>query len=307
MQETSYPEILRSKMNHVVLTLLKLNINNLVEFDYFDAPAPETLMRALELLNYLNAIDDDCKLTTIGYQMSEMPLEPQLSKMILTSPEYNCSNEMIIIVACLSSPQIFLRPRESQREADTCKEQFVQNDSDHITMMNAFIQYEQISTASERKNWCWNNFINDRTMQSIINVKQQLIQITRKLDLPIISCDIHGDGVSYDYSAIRKALTAGMFMQVAYRESKGEYITIKDNQKVYLHPSTVLTSKPTWVLYEEFVLTTQNYIRTNTVTDLDWLISIAPHYYDLSNFPECEAKYEIEKAYRNKAHGTTKR
>lgn len=64
--ENTYPEILRSNLATTVLTLKKLGINDLVHFDFMDPPAPETLMRALELLNYLGALDDEGNLTTEG-------------------------------------------------------------------------------------------------------------------------------------------------------------------------------------------------------------------------------------------------
>lgn len=92
--EQTYPEILRSRMESVVLILLKLGIEDLVYFDFMDPPAPETMMRALELLNYLGALDDDGNLTTIGNRMADMPLDPQLAKMLLVSPEFKCSNEV---------------------------------------------------------------------------------------------------------------------------------------------------------------------------------------------------------------------
>lgn len=47
-----------------------------MHFDYMDPPAPETLMRALEELNYLGALTDEGKLTQIGARMSEFPLDP---------------------------------------------------------------------------------------------------------------------------------------------------------------------------------------------------------------------------------------
>jgi len=92
LQETTYPEILRSKMSNVVLTLKKLGIDDLVHFDFMDPPAPETLMRALELLNYLGALDDEGDMTELGYQMSELPIDPQLAKIVITSPDYGCSD-----------------------------------------------------------------------------------------------------------------------------------------------------------------------------------------------------------------------
>lgn len=48
-----------------------------------DPPAPETLMRALEELNYLGALSDEGELTRIGSLMSEFPLDPQLAKVLL--------------------------------------------------------------------------------------------------------------------------------------------------------------------------------------------------------------------------------
>ena len=64
--------------------------------------APETLMRALELLNYLGALDDDGELTELGSIMAEFPLDPQLAKMVIASTDYNCSNEILSITAMLS-------------------------------------------------------------------------------------------------------------------------------------------------------------------------------------------------------------
>merc|ERR1712159_780422 len=80
LQEQTFPEILRSNLSSVVLTLKKLGIDDLVHFDLMDPPAPETLMRALELLNYLGALDDEGEMTAVGKMMSEFPIDPQLAK-----------------------------------------------------------------------------------------------------------------------------------------------------------------------------------------------------------------------------------
>lgn len=102
MQDNTYPEILRSNLGSVVINLKKLGIDDLVHFDFMDPPAPETLMRALELLNYLGALDDDGNMTELGAIMAEFPLDPQLAKMLIASTEFNCSNEILSITAMLS-------------------------------------------------------------------------------------------------------------------------------------------------------------------------------------------------------------
>lgn len=60
--------------------------------------------------------------------------------------------------------------------------------------------------------------------------------------------------------------------------------------------STVLTGKlPQWVMYNEFVLTSQHFIRTATSIEPEWLIELAPHYFDLETIPNCEAKLILER------------
>ncbi|UMM22336.1 hypothetical protein L5515_003602, partial [Caenorhabditis briggsae] len=256
MQDQTYPEILRSNLGSVVLQLKKLGTEDLVHFDFMDPPAPETLMRALELLNYLQAINDDGELTELGSLMAEFPLDPQLAKMLITSTELNCSNEILSITAMLSVPQCFVRPNEMKKEADEAKARFAHIDGDHLTLLNVYHAFKQ---NQEDPQWCYQNFINYRTMKTADTVRTQLARVMDKFNLRRVSTDFK----SRDYYLnIRKALVAGFFMQVAHLERSGHYVTVKDNQLVNLHPSTVLDHKPEWALYNEFVLTTKNFIRT---------------------------------------------
>lgn len=113
MEENGYPEIQRSNLSSVVLNLKKLGIDDIVHFDYMDPPAPETLMRALEQLNYLGALDDEGDLTDVGRMMCELPVDPLHAKILLSaSKEYQCVNEALTIVACLNVPSVFIRPRD---------------------------------------------------------------------------------------------------------------------------------------------------------------------------------------------------
>uniref|UniRef100_A0A8C6NQ60 RNA helicase n=1 Tax=Nothobranchius furzeri TaxID=105023 RepID=A0A8C6NQ60_NOTFU len=289
MQDNTYPEILRSNLGSVVLQLKKLGIDDLVHFDFMDPPAPETLMRALELLNYLAALNDDGDLTELGSMMAEFPLDPQLAKMVIASCEFNCSNEILSITAMLSVPQCFVRPTEAKKAADESKMRFAHIDGDHLTLLNVYHAFKQ---NHESNQWCYDNFVNYRSLMSADNVRQQLSRIMDRFSLPRRSTEF----TSRDYYInIRRALCTGFFMQVAHLERTGHYLTVKDNQVVQLHPSTVLDHKPEWVLYNEFVLTTKNYIRTCTDIKPEWLVKIAPQYYDMSNFPQCEAKRQLER------------
>ncbi|KAF4353804.1 hypothetical protein G4B88_009398 [Cannabis sativa] len=294
LQQQTYPEILRSNLANTVLTLKKLGIDDLVHFDFMDPPAPETLMRALEVLNYLGALDDEGNLTKLGQIMSEFPLDPQMSKMLVVSPEFNCSNEILSISAMLSVPNCFVRPREAQKAADEAKTRFGHIDGDHLTLLNVYHAYKQ---NSEDQSWCYDNFVNHRALKSADNVRQQLVRIMARYNLKLCSTDFNSRNY---YINIRKAMLAGYFMQVAHLERTGHYLTVKDNQVVHLHPSNCLDHKPEWVIYNEYVLTSRNFIRTVTDVRGEWLVDIAHHYFDLENFPQCEAKSVLERLYKKR-------
>eukprot|EP01086_Lenisia_limosa_P015098 TRINITY_DN4732_c0_g1_i1.p1 TRINITY_DN4732_c0_g1~~TRINITY_DN4732_c0_g1_i1.p1 ORF type:complete len:457 (-),score=101.58 TRINITY_DN4732_c0_g1_i1:30-1400(-) len=293
LQENTYPEVLRSNLGSVVLMLLKLGIHDLVHFDFMDPPAPETLMRALELLNYLGAINDDGKLTDIGAKMSEFPLDPQLASLLCRSADFKCSNEALTIAAMLSVPQVFQRPRDRAREADEAKSAFSHNDGDHLTLLNAYHAYT--AYIGDKDKFCFDNFLNARALKSADNVRKQLERVMKRQGIPLVSTPFQSSDY---YTNIRRAIAAGFYMQVAHLEKTGHYLTIKDNQVVQLHPSTVLTNKPTWVLFNEFVLTSQNFIRTVTPVDGSWLVEIAGHYYQPETLPKCEARFEMERLFK---------
>jgi len=247
-------------------------------------------MRALEQLNYLGALDEEGEMTPIGEMMSEFPLDPQLAKMLVDSPKFACSREILTISAMLSVPLVFMRPRESSREADEAKSRFAHADGDHITLLNVFHAYKH--HAGNEKGFCYDNFLNPRSLASAENVRVQLQRVMERVGVKLVSTDFKDKNY---YLNIRKAILAGFFMQVAHLERSGVYLTVRDNQVVSLHPSTVIDHKPEWIAYHELVLTTKNFIRTCTQVRAEWLLESSPGYFDPNDdsFGECEAKKQL--------------
>ncbi|KAI4154477.1 MAG: hypothetical protein LQ340_001667 [Diploschistes diacapsis] len=290
----TYPEILRSNLANTVLELKKLGIDDLVHFDLMDPPAPETLMRALEELNYLACLDDEGNLTAMGKLASEFPLDPALAVMLINSPEFYCSNEMLSLTALLSVPQVFVRPPSQRKRADDMKALFAHPEGDHLTLLNVYHAFKGAEAQENQKQWCHEHFLSLRALQSAENVRMQLKRIMETHEIELVSTPF--EDKKY-YENIRKALVSGFFMQVAKREGTGKtYVTVKDDQSVLLHPSTVLGQDAEWVLYNEFVLTTKNYIRTVTAVKGEWLLDIAPIYYDIKEFKEGEVRTGLIRA-----------
>jgi pre-mRNA-splicing factor ATP-dependent RNA helicase DHX15/PRP43 len=268
--EQTYPEILRSNLSSTVLELKKLGIDDLVHFDLMDPPAPETLMRALEELNYLACLNDDGDLTDMGRRASEFPLDPALAVMLISSPEFYCSNEILSLTALLSVPQVFVRPASARKRADEMKALFAHQDGDHLTLLNVYHAFKSPQAQLNLKQWCHDHFLSLRALQSADNVRLQLKTIMERLELELLSTPF--EDKKY-YENIRRALVSGFFMQVAKKEPTGKtYTTVKDDQTVLLHPSTVLGQESEWVIYNEFVLTTKNFVRTLTGVKAEWLL-----------------------------------
>ncbi|KFK44807.1 hypothetical protein AALP_AA1G305300 [Arabis alpina] len=280
------PEILRSNLANTVLTLKKLGVNDLVTFDFMEPPAPATLAGALADLFHLGALDDEVNLTKTGEMMSEVPLDPQMAKMLMVSSQYNCSNEILSLSAMLSVPNCFIRPRgEASKAANEAKSRFAHIDGDHLTLLNVYHAFLQ---NNQDPNWCYENFINYKAMKSAVSVREQLVRIMKRFQMKL--CSTGFDSRDY-YVNIKKALLAGYFMQVARLEkTTGHYLTVKDtnNQLVHLHPSNCLDHKPEWIVYKDYVKTSRNFIRTVTHIRGEWLVEVAPDYYNLAKFPKCE-------------------
>ena len=103
MLPSSVPEIQRTNLGMTVLTLKAMGINDLLGFDFMDAPAAATLVSALEQLYNLGALDEEGLLTRLGRKMAEFPLEPPISKMLIASVDLGCSEEVLTIVGMLSA------------------------------------------------------------------------------------------------------------------------------------------------------------------------------------------------------------
>jgi len=112
MLPTSVPEIQRTNLSPTVLILKAMGINDLINFDFMDPSPIQTLIAAMEQMYTLSALDDEGLLTKLGRMMAEFPIEPQLSKMLLTAVDLGCADEILTITAMLQVQNIFYRPRD---------------------------------------------------------------------------------------------------------------------------------------------------------------------------------------------------
>ncbi|KAH8144931.1 uncharacterized protein LAJ45_11052 [Morchella importuna] len=245
LDENTTPEIQRTNLNSVVLLLKSLGINDLIEFDFMDPPPAETLIRALENLYALGALNDKGELTKVGRQMAEFPTDPMLAKSILAAATYGCVDEVLSVIAMLGeSSSLFYRPKDKKFHADQARARFTSKDGgDHVTLLNIWNQWVDTNFSYV---WARENFLQFRSL-----------------------------------GRARDAITAGFFPNAARLQRGGDtYRTVKNGQTVHVHPSSCLFEvNPKWLVYYELVLTSKEFMRNVMPLQPEWLVEVAPHYH----------------------------
>lgn len=279
--ESTYPEIIRSNLCSVVLTLLTLGKDDLVKFDFMEPPSPEAMMRALDMLHHLGAIDQDSEtkkliLTEDGRNMSEFPVDPHLAKALMAAARRGCCDEVIIIIAMLSVPPPFQRPRHALKAADRAHKAFASGLGDHLSLLSTYNQYE--GAADGKSQFCKDNFLQERSMKQVDNICRQLRAIAQKRNLLATTPALESGGLTVQ---IRKSLIEGFFMQCSHIDQGGKnYLSVQDQQMVKVHPGSFLNHMPEWVLFHETVVTDRCYMRNVTAIAPEMLIEVAPQFYN---------------------------
>jgi pre-mRNA-splicing factor ATP-dependent RNA helicase DHX15/PRP43 len=173
----------------------------------------------------------------VGEQIATFPIDPQLAKALVSSPHYQCSNEMLSLVALLSAPHIFMRPEEAGKAADAGKAQFTHGEGGHLTMLNACHAFKQ---SRDDKDWCYDNFIQFRAVQRADSVRQQLARIMQRSKLALASMS------EYARSSRRASSCRSRSASASATSSRSRTTRSGD-------PSCALTYKPEWVTYFDFV------------------------------------------------------
>lgn len=273
--------------------LKSLGIENLVTFDFLDPPPHEMLMRALEQLYALGALNDKGELTRLGRRMAEFPMDPLLSRTILSSEEYKCVDQVVTICAMLSvGNTVFFRPKDKILHADNAKLNFARPGGDHLALLNVFNQWKDNNYS---ETWCYDNYVQVRSMRRARDVKEQLAKICERvnIDFKDPNFSLYEDDQA---SNIRKCFVSGFFYNAARLGKNGLYRTVKNAHTVMIHPSSLLFKvQPEWVVYHELVLTTKEFMRNVIAIEPDWLIEIAPHLYKESDIRDVDPGIKTSK------------
>jgi ATP-dependent RNA helicase DDX35 len=275
LDENTLPEIQRSPLMETITLLLSLGVENILKFPLVSRMPKKNVVAALELLYALQAIDDQGKLTGVGQLMAQFNLDPRMSKMLVSLETTSCRKEACKIAAILQVNDIYTK---SGRYASALwSNQSLQNlcssHGDIITYLNILNSFLD---KQKNKKWADKRNLN---YQSLINA----CEIATKIEAQVKACGLDIITSRNRTELIQKSFLSGMFTNAAYLQHSGEYKTIRGDQSVYVHPTSVYSNemieKPKFVVFVELLNTTKIYMRHIMAVEQSWLLDIAPHYY----------------------------
>ncbi|XP_048253674.1 probable ATP-dependent RNA helicase DHX35 [Haliotis rufescens] len=283
LPESTVAEMQRSDLAPVVLQLKALGISNVLRFHFLSAPPAQNMLRGLELLYALGALDDNGNLTSpLGLQMAEFPLSPMFAKMLLVSGEFECSEEALTVAAMTQIQNVFVTPSGQKIRMDKAKRRFSCEEGDHVSLINIFNAFLKYGKNSK---WCHEYFLNYKGLCRAVEIRNQLHRLLKKYNVPLNSCEDNVD-------AIRRCITASFFSNAAKLHYTGVYKTVRDEHVLNIHPTSVLfpEAPPQWVVFNEVVQTSKDFMRDMTVIKPEWLCELAPHFYQLGTERELASK-----------------
>jgi ATP-dependent RNA helicase DHR2 len=278
MEERTMPEILRCDLSHALLTMKARGVEDVLGFPFLDRPPREALEKALLQLLHLGALTPTGAISEAGLKMAKFPLTPTLGRVLVeaASPERDCLLDVIDIISALSVENIFINlvTEEKKEAAEAARRELYRREGDHMTLLTTVQRYAD--ERSDRKAWCERHFVSWRAMQNVLNVRKQLRETCKKLDLLSEVPSSEGptpSPASEDHTRnILQSLLRGFIANTARLMPDGSYRTLMGNQTVAIHPSSVLFGRKTEaIVFSEFVFTGKAWARGVSAVQLDWV------------------------------------
>ncbi|MBL8815773.1 MAG: ATP-dependent RNA helicase HrpA [Planctomyces sp.] len=282
-EDFTAPEIQRTNLAQVILRTVSLQLGDIQEFPFLDPPKPTTVREGYRTLEELGALDADGRLTQIGKQMSRLPVDPRISRMILAAIDEHAVPEVLAIASALEIQDPRERPIEKQQAADEAHAQFKHRDSDFMTLLNLWDTWHERShklSGGQLRKWCQQNFLSWLRMREWVDVHRQLRELLSESDDDLMrkAGSLHPvNDRKNDFAAIHRALMTGLLANIAFQNVEGDYTGAGGN-RLTLWPGSALHPKgPKWLVAAELVETSRRYARTVARIQPEWIEPLASH------------------------------
>ncbi|MCW8886151.1 MAG: ATP-dependent RNA helicase HrpA [Motiliproteus sp.] len=268
-------EILRTNLAAVILQMEGLKLGRVEDFPFIDPPDPRFIKDGIRLLQELGALNKGGGLTAIGRQLSKLPVDPRIGRMIVEAKNNSCLSEVLVIASALSVQDPRERPLDKQQQSDEKHRQHQDPDSDFIGFLNLWNLYEeqrQSLSNSQLRSYCKKQFLAFMRMREWRDLHRQLHLACKDLGFKENSQPAGTD-------AIHKSLLAGLLGNIGLKQENREYLGAR-NRKFVIFPGSVLAKSKgnkKWIMAAELVETSRLFARVVAKIEPHWIEPLAKH------------------------------
>lgn len=288
--EFTDPEIHRTSLASIILTMTQLKLGEVKRFPFIEAPTDKAVNDGFRQLHELGALDDKRRLTEEGRQIAKLPVDPSIAKMILEAQKNNVLAEVLVIAAVLSIQDPRDINESTMQAARNVHKQFEDERSDFLFFLNLWHFYEHQRrhlTQNKLRKLCKTNYLSYLRMKEWHELFMQLEVSLKRSGIKIPQLHLfeevkQGKEVKERLSDlhsinVHRSLLAGLLGNIAMRDDDKGYLGAR-NTRLFIHPSsTLFKQKPKWMLSAELVETTKLYARNNAAIDVLWVEPLAKH------------------------------
>ncbi|WGO97455.1 ATP-dependent RNA helicase HrpA [Saccharophagus degradans] len=281
--EFTDPEILRSNLAAVILQMLQMRIGDVRKFPFVDKPDNRLINDGFKLLEELGAVDKSNRVTKLGRDLQQLPLDPKFGRMIVAAAEQGCLRELLIIVSGLTIQDPRERPADKQQAADEKHRRFWDEKSDFLSLVNLWHYVEeqrQELSQNQLRKLCQKEFLNFMRLREWRELHHQLRVTIKKMGFKE-----NQDPASYD--VVHEALLTGLLSNMGNKNEEPDARDYRGtrNRKFMIFPGSALRKKrPKWLFAAEMIETSQVYAHCVAQMEPEWALKSGAHLLKYNYF-----------------------
>ncbi len=283
------PEILRSSLAGVILRMKALRLGTVENFPFVEPPPGKAIADGYALLVELGAVDDDNELTPIGVELSRLPLDPRVGRMILEARQHQALSEVLVIAAALSGQDVRDRPQDKAQLADERHKPFDDERSEfmgtlklwkwiedgrgvhgHADAREARVDTHKLTNRQQEQR-LRDAFVSPRRVREWRDIHSQLMTVVAE----------HGwrlNTAPATYEQVHLSLLAGLLGNIGCKSDDEDWYLGARGIKFWRHPGANLSKKPgRWIVSAELVETTRLFGRGIAAIEPQWIPPLAGH------------------------------
>jgi ATP-dependent helicase HrpA len=280
--EFTDPEILRTNLASVILQMTSIGLGDIAAFPFIDEPDKRSITDGLQLLTELGAIEAakaserHRRLTPIGRQLAQIPLDPRLARMIVEADKFGCVREVMVIAAALSIQDPRERPTEAEAQAQQAHARFRDPNSDFLGFLNLwnYLKKQQKELSGNQfRRMCRSEYLNYLRVREWQDIFAQLRQVAAQIGVTLNS------GEAADPQSVHVSLMSGLLSHLGMKDpaNQHQYLGARGTKFAIFPGSGLFKKPPQFVMAAELVETSRLWARVNAKIEPEWAEDIAQH------------------------------